>query len=138
MMYCIGRCCRIFTLSVLEYCSAVWCLAANTHLTLLDRVVSGARFLTWSVFECDISHLRSVAVLCMLYKLRYNPMHPLYGVLRSTCALGASAGYTLLFGRTTLDLCAFSLQNLVVPHDFYFPLIVTVERAYCPYSMVWD
>ena len=34
---------------------------------LLDRTVSGARFLTGGVFECDISHLRSVAVLCMLY-----------------------------------------------------------------------
>ena len=35
-----------FVLSVLEYCSAVWCSAADTHLKLLDRAVSGARFLT--------------------------------------------------------------------------------------------
>ena len=35
-----------FVLPVLEYCSAVWCSAANTHLKLLDRTVSGARFLT--------------------------------------------------------------------------------------------
>ena len=28
-----------------EYCSAVWCSAADTHLKLLDRAVSGARFL---------------------------------------------------------------------------------------------
>ena len=68
-----------FVLPVLEYCSAVWCSAADTHLKLLDRAVSGARFLTWGVFECDISHRRSVAVLCMLYKIRCNPVHPING-----------------------------------------------------------
>ena len=52
----LGRCFRVFFLPVLEYCSAVWCSAADTHLKLLDRVVSGARFLAGGVFECDISH----------------------------------------------------------------------------------
>ena len=33
------------------------------------------------VFECDIAHRRSVAVLCMLYKIRCIPMHPLYSAL---------------------------------------------------------
>ena len=41
----IGRCFWDFVLPVLEYCSAVWCSAADTHLKLLDRVVSGACFL---------------------------------------------------------------------------------------------
>ena len=59
-----------FCPAVLEYCSAVWCCAADTHHKLLDRAVSGPRFLTWGVFECDIAHRRSVAVLCMQYKLR--------------------------------------------------------------------
>ena len=77
----LGRCFLGFVLPVLEYCSAVWCPAADTHLKLLDRAVSGARFLTGGVFECDISHRRSVAVLCMLYKIRCNPMHPLNGAL---------------------------------------------------------
>ena len=70
-----------FVLQVLEYCSAVWCSAADTHLLLLHRAVSGARFLTGGVFECDIYHRRSVAVLCMLYKIRCNPVHPLNGAL---------------------------------------------------------
>ena len=52
----------------------MWCSAADTHLKLLDRAVSGARFLTGGVFECDISHRRSVAVMCMLYKIRGNPV----------------------------------------------------------------
>ena len=47
----LGRCFRDFVLTVLEHCSAVWCSAADTHLKLLDRAVSGARFLTVGVFE---------------------------------------------------------------------------------------
>ena len=77
----LGRCFQGFVLPVFEYCSAVWCSAADTHLKLLDRAVSGAQFLTGAMFECDISHRRSVAVLCMLYKIRCNPVHPLYGAL---------------------------------------------------------
>ena len=48
---------------------------------LMDRVVSSASFLTGGVFECDLAHRRSMAVLCMLYKIRCNPMHPIYGAL---------------------------------------------------------
>ena len=75
----LGRCFRGFVLPVLEYCSAVWCSAADTHLRLLDHVVSGASFLTGGVFECNLARRRSVALLCMLYKIRCNSMHPLYG-----------------------------------------------------------
>ena len=65
----LGRCFRGFVLSVLEHCSTAWCSAADTHLKLLDRVVSGDQFLTGGVFECDISHRRSAAILCMIYKI---------------------------------------------------------------------
>ena len=47
----------------------------------MDRVISGASFLTGGVLECDLAHRRSMAVLCMLYKIRCNPMDPLYGAL---------------------------------------------------------
>ena len=82
----LGRCFRGFVLPVLEYCSAVWRSADDTHLKLLpnfvlDRAVSGARFLTGGVFECDIYHRRSVVVLCMLYKIGCNLVHPLNGAL---------------------------------------------------------
>ena len=77
----LGRCFKGFVLLVLEYCSAAWWSAADTHLKLLDRVVSGASFLTGDVFECDLAHRRSVAVLCMLYKIRCNLLHPVYGAL---------------------------------------------------------
>ena len=77
----IGRCFWGLALPVLEYCSAVWCSAADTHLKLLDRVVSGTCFLAGGVLNCDLSHRRSVAVLCMLYKIRCDPKHPLFGAL---------------------------------------------------------
>ena len=80
----LWRCLRGFLLPILEYCSVVWCSAANTHIKLVDRVVSGASFLTGGVFECDLAHRHSMAmmaVLCMLYKIRCNPLHPLYGAL---------------------------------------------------------
>ena len=77
----LERCFRGFVVPVLEYCSEVWCSAGDTHLKLLDRAVSGVRFLTGGVFECDIAHPRSAAVLCMLYKIRCNPMHPLNDAL---------------------------------------------------------
>ena len=105
----LGRCYRGFVLPVLDYCSAVWCSAADTHLRLLDRVVSGASILTGGVLECDLSHRRSVSVLCMLYKIGCNPVHPLCGALhvpyvpvRVTC--GA-------VDRTSVHLCASSLYR---------------------------
>ena len=70
-----------FVLPVFEHSSEVWCSAADTHLELLDRVVSGAVFLAVGVFECDLAHRRSVAVVCMLYKIRCYPMHPPRGAL---------------------------------------------------------
>ena len=33
------------------------------------------------MFDGDIAHRRSVAVLCMLYKIKCNSMHPLNGAL---------------------------------------------------------
>ena len=77
----IGRCFWGFVLPVLEHCSAVWCSAADTHLKLLDRVVSGACFLAGVMLNCDFSHRRSVAMLCMLYKIRCNPKDTLCGAL---------------------------------------------------------
>ena len=70
-----------FVLSVLEYCSTVWCSAADSHLKLLDRVVRSEGFLAGGVLECSLAHRRSVAELCMLFKIESNPMHPL------SCAL---------------------------------------------------
>ena len=70
-----------FVLPVLEYCSAVWCSAADSHLKLLDRVVRSAGFLAGGVLECNLAHRRSVAELCMLFEIKSNPMHTLSDAL---------------------------------------------------------
>ena len=64
-----------------EYCSAVWCSATDTYLKLLDRLVRGAGFLAGVVLESNRARRQSVAVLCMLFKIKSNPMHPLSGAL---------------------------------------------------------
>ena len=63
----------------LEYCSAVWCSAADAQTT--GPCSQLCNFLTDGVFECDIAYRRSVAVLCMMFNIRCNPMHPLYVAL---------------------------------------------------------
>ena len=72
-----------------------------TPSTTIDRAVSGATFLTGGVFECDIAYRRSVAVLCMLYKIGCNTMYPLsdalpgpYMPVRSTCGALVAHRYT--------------------------------------------
>ena len=101
--------------------------AANTHLTLRDHVFSGASFVTGGMFKCDLAHRRSVAVLCMLYKIRCNPMHPLYGALpvpvRVTCGAVIAHRYTyapprcrtLQYRRTFIPLSVFLWNDLSDP-----------------------
>ena len=59
----------------------MWCSAVDSHLKRLDRVVRSVDFLSGAVFECTLANRRSVAVLCMLFTIKSNPVHPLSGVL---------------------------------------------------------
>ena len=94
----LERCFRGFILPVFEYCCEVWYSATNKNLKLQDRVVSGASFLTGGVFECDLAHRRSVAILCMLYMIRCN---------RYT--LSMVLYLCVLVARASVQLCASSL-----------------------------
>ena len=85
----------------------MWCLVADTHLKLLDCIVSGTCFLATGMLNCNLSHHRSVAVLCMLYKIRCNTMHPLCGALpvpyvpaRVTC--GALIAYPYTYAHISI------------------------------------
>ena len=126
-----------FVLPVLKYCSAVWCLAADTHLKLLDRAVSGARFLTGGVFECGIAHRRSVAVLFMLYKIRCNQMCPLNSALPGPYMWQCGLRAVIWSHIGTL------MHRLAAEHRLTAGLLF---RSRCPsgtilltpYSMVWD
>ena len=60
----------------------MWCSAADSQLNkLLDWVVRSAGFPAGGVLECNLAHRRYVAELCILFKIKSNPMHPLSGAL---------------------------------------------------------
>ena len=88
-----------------------------THLKLLDRVVSGASFLTGGVFECDLVYRGSVAVLCMLYKIRCNAIQSLCGALPVPC----------VSVRDTRGAIAHR-YTYAPPFYFYFLVSISVER----------
>ena len=132
----IGRCFWCFVLPVLEYSSAVWCSATDTRLKLLDRVVSGACFLAGGVLNCYLSHRRSITVLCMLYKIRCNKMHPLcsalpvpYVPVRVTRCVLIAHRYTYAPPR-----CRTSRYRRTFFRSQYLSGTIWLT----PYSMVWD
>ena len=59
----------------------MWCSAADSHHKLLDIAVRSAGFQAGGVLDCNLAHRRSVAELCILFKIKSNPMHPLSGAL---------------------------------------------------------
>ena len=106
------------------------CSAADTHLKVRDREVSGVHFLTWGVFDCHIALRRFVAVLFMPYKIGCNPMQPLYGALpvpyvpvRVTRDALVAHRYTYapprcrnsLYRRTFIHLLVFVRNDLADP-----------------------
>ena len=120
----LGRCCRGYVLPVLEYCSAMWRSAADTHLKLLYLLVSRASFLTWGVFECDLAHRRSVAVLyirctgsgiarCTLFMVLFPvPYLP----VRVTCGALIAHRYTYAqYSRTFIIFSVYLWNDLSDP-----------------------
>ena len=118
-----------FVLSVLKFCSAVWCPAADTHLELLDHILSDASFLTGGVVESDLA-------LCLLYKIRCNPMHPLHAVLAVPVTHGAVIAHQNTYApphcRTSQYRRAFKVLFSRNCQYLYGTILVTL------YSMVWD
>ena len=121
-------------------CSAVWCSAADTHLKLLDRVVSRACFLAGGVLNCNLSHRRSVALLCMLYKIRCNPLHPSVcgDVALYLCLMRQSGLHAVLLSHIgiLMSLPAAeprSTAGLLFPSQY-----LSGTLWLTPYSMVWD
>ena len=128
----LERCFLCFVLPVLEYCSAVCWSAANTHLKLLERVVCGGWFLTGGMLECDIAHRRSVAVLCMLDKIRCNPMLPLNYALHGLYVLVLVTRGALVAHQYTYEPPGCRPRS---PHYFCSPLSVPLEWSCWP--RVW-
>ena len=132
----LGRCFRDFVLPVLEYCSAVWCSAADTHFKLPDRAVSGARFLTgvclsvtllivdpWQSCVCFI---RSGVTRCTLLMVLY---------LDHMCQCGL---HTVLWSHIGTLMHHFAAEprstaGLLFPSRCPSGTILLTQ-----YSMVWD
>ena len=64
-----------FALPGLEYRSAVWCSAADTHLKLLYCAVIGARFLTGVCLSMKLL-IVDLLQFCVCCKIGCDPMHP--------------------------------------------------------------
>ena len=87
---------------VLKHCSVVWCLASYCG-------ASGSNLLAGDVLECNLSHHRSVAALCMLCKsgLILGASTLWYIV----CASGENGVYTWCLGRSSVFVCTSSLAE---------------------------
>ena len=132
----LGRCFLGFALPVLEYCSAVWCSAVDTHLKLLDRAVSGALCLTgvclsvtllivdpWQPFVCFIRSGVTRWTLLMVLYLDRMYQRGLHAVLWSH--IGTLMHRLAAEHRSTAGL----LFSSRCPSG---TILLT------PYSMVWD
>ena len=113
--------------SLLERCFRGF--VVDTYIKLLGRFVSGARFQTMGVFECDIAHRRSVAVLCMLYKIRYNLMHHFYGALPMPYVLVSVTRGALVAHRYTYAPNRYKTE----PRSTAVPLF----SSQCPRLTIW-
>ena len=94
--------------------------------------------LTWVVFKCSIVHRRSVAaVLCMLYKIRWNRMPPLNGALPGLYVpVRVTRGARVTYRCTYMRCFAAeprSTAGLLFPSKCPCGTILPI-----PYSMVWD
>ena len=128
---------RSFVQPVLENSSAVWCLVAETHIKLPDRVVNGGSFLNECVIQCNIVHCRSVVAL-WLYGIYFKLqcIHHFYGLLpvplvpvRVTSYAVVSSVSSLLVVEPAVFYCK-TAWLVGVPYDFYSPLSIPVERSW--------
>ena len=134
----IGRCFWGFVLPVLEYCSAVWCSAADTHIKLLDRVVSGACFRAGGVLTVIFPIVdRWQCFVCCTRSGVTRSTH-FVTVLLTVCALCASPGTrgALIPHRHTFapPRCRTSQYRRT-----FIPLSVSLwNELVTPYLMEWD
>ena len=69
-----NKCFLSFLLPMFEYCSPVWNSAAPFHLKLLDDLMKKIKTLIPDL-TVDLAHRRTVASICMFYKIRSNSNH---------------------------------------------------------------
>ena len=93
-------------------------------------------FLIGGVFECDIVHHRSVAVLCMQYKIRCNPVHTFHGSLPTPYVPVRDTRGALVAHRYTHSInCSRTSQDrwsFIPPHCPSGTILLTLD------PMMWD
>ena len=77
------------------------------------------------MIECDIAHRRSVAVLCMLHKIRCNQMHLLNDALPRPYVLGGLHAVPWSHIGILMRLAAEHRSTA----GLFFPLSVALERS---------
>ena len=93
-------------------------------------------FLAGEVLECNLAHRRSVAVLCKLFKIKSNPMHPLSGALHMLNVPARVAGGALVAHRHSFAPSRCRTSQTVEPFYPSHCLIGTIVVAL--FLMVWD
>ena len=113
-------------------------LSCDSPLKLLNRVVTSTGFLAGGVLDCNLAHHRSVAKLCMLFKIKSNPMHPLSGALPlpnvpARATRGALVAHKHSFAtpccRTSQYRKSFVLLSVSLWNDLCDPVFDAVELA---------
>ena len=88
------------------------------------------------MFECDIAHRRSVAVLCMLYKIRCNPVPLLMVVyLDHMCQCGLHA---VLWSHIGILMSRLVVEPRSTAGLLFTSRCQSGTILLTPYSMVWD
>ena len=119
----------IFALPVFEYCSAVRCSAADSHLKLPDRDVLTAVFLAGGVLECILARRRSLAMLCMLFMIKINSINASSGrCLASAVCVGACYMRSVLWLLIGNRLCLLGVELLCTAWTLC-PFFVSLERS---------
>ena len=72
----LRSCFNAYVLSKLEYCAPVWMTSAETHLSLLDSVLSTERLCEGKL--CCLRHRRKGSALRLHYKIYHRADHPLH------------------------------------------------------------
>ena len=113
------------------FCSMV--PSCDTRIKLLDCVDcrKWSQFFNRGTFECNIAYRRSVALLCIPYTIRSNPMHPLYGVL-------AVLYVPELVIRGVLATHRYTFEPPSCKSSQYRMTLIPMHRSVSLYSMVWD
>ena len=103
----LQKCFNFVILPCLEYCSPVWCPAADSYLRLLDRNLNAIRFLIPGL-SVDLWHRCSTNSLCMLFKICCNPKHPLYSDLPGLFRSAKITSGALSFNNVAFSVVRFN------------------------------